>query len=127
DFYDCAPARSDGAVILIVDVSGHGASAAMLTGMVKLAFRDALSRGDDPADIVRRIAASRPLFPEGQHLTALCARIDPAEGWIEYVNAGHPPGLVARRDGALVRLETTAPLVHPVFERWECESRSVPF
>jgi phosphoserine phosphatase RsbU/P len=127
DFYDCAPAGADGAVLLIVDVSGHGASAAMLTGMVKLAFRDALVQGDEPVDIVRRIAQSRPLFPEGQHLTTLCARIDPEAGRLDYVNAGHPPGLLVRASGELVRLETTAPLVHPVFERWECESRSVSF
>ena len=127
DFYDCAPARGEGAVLLIVDVSGHGASAAMLTGMVKLAFRDALLRDDEPAEILYRIAASRTTFPEGQYLTALCARIDPARGRIDWVNAGHPPGLIAQRSGGLVQLATTAPIVHPVFGRWECETRSEAF
>jgi len=39
DLYDYAVDRSGHTALLIADVSGHGASAAMLTGIVKSAFR----------------------------------------------------------------------------------------
>ena len=43
DFYDYVALPEDGAVILVADVSGHGASAAMLTGIVKSALHSASS------------------------------------------------------------------------------------
>src|SRR5580700_9231498 len=56
DFYDYVALPSDGAVILVADVSGHGASAAMLTGIVKSAFHAASSDVYEPVCIVERVA-----------------------------------------------------------------------
>src|SRR5215469_15053713 len=56
DFYDYVALPPDGAVILVADVSGHGASAAMLTGIVKSALHSASSEVYEPASVVERVA-----------------------------------------------------------------------
>src|SRR6516164_2280144 len=57
DLYDYAPLSPEGAVILVADVSGHGASAAMLTGTVKSALHSAGSEVYEPASVVKRVAS----------------------------------------------------------------------
>ena len=113
DFYDVAPARAGGALLMIADVSGHGASAAMLTGVLKLAFREGVAAGEGPAGIMGRLAVCTRLFPDEGHLTAICVRMDGAGRRLVIVNAGHPPGYLVGGGGRLVQLESTAPIVHP--------------
>ncbi len=111
DFCDYVLAET-GPAFLIADVSGHGASAAMLTGMVKLAFRAAVGKAYAPEVVMQRIAASSALFPVGRYVSALSVRLHPESNALEYVNAGHPPGLILRADGSLARIESTVPIVH---------------
>ena len=113
--------------VLIADVSGHGASAAMLTGMVKLAFRTAALDRYAPAAVLDRITMSGGLFPAGKHVSAIAARIDPESGTLEYVNAGHPHALLLGRDGSLARLESSAPIVHPLLAQVRREAQAVSF
>jgi serine phosphatase RsbU (regulator of sigma subunit) len=109
--------------LVVVDVSGHGATAAMQTGMVKLAFRDAVGEGLEPAAVARRIARTCRLFPQGRHLSAVCVR---AHGdRIEIVNAGHPDVFRIGRDGVVERLASTAPIVHPGLTPWRYDARVV--
>ena len=49
DLYDYACWASNEAALLVADVSGHGASAAMLTATVKSAFRSTHVEGYDPS------------------------------------------------------------------------------
>ena len=112
DFCDYVLAET-GPAVLISDVSGHGASAAMLTGMVKLAFRAAVGKAYAPEVVMQRIAASSALFPVGRYVSALCVRIDRESNRLEYVNAGHPPGLIVGAQGSVARIESTIPIVHP--------------
>ena len=49
DLYDYAAAGSGQTALLIADVSGHGVSAAMLTGIVKSAFQASHVDGFEPA------------------------------------------------------------------------------
>jgi sigma-B regulation protein RsbU (phosphoserine phosphatase) len=55
DLYDYAVDRSGQTALLIADVSGHGASAAMLTGIVKSAFRASHVDDYDPLSVVDRV------------------------------------------------------------------------
>jgi len=126
DFCDYILAET-GSAFLISDVSGHGASAAMLTGMVKLAFRAAAGKAYAPEIVMQRIAASSALFPVGRYVSALCVRLHPASGTLEYVNAGHPPGLIVRADGSLERIESTVPIVHPALAYHPTAPRALAF
>jgi phosphoserine phosphatase RsbU/P len=125
DFCDYVLREDAPGAMLISDVSGHGAPSAMITGMVKQAFRGAMPEEFAPATVLERIAAASRLFPEGKYVTATSVRFDRASPSLEYACAGHPPGLLLRRDGSLTMLETTAPLIHPALPHWRCDQRTV--
>lgn len=126
DFADYV-AVAGGAALVIADVSGHGGAAAMLTGMVKLAFRAARTEDFDPAAVCRRLAEASAAFPEGRFVSALAVRVDPARGRLEYVNAGHPAGLLVRPDGTLTLLESSLPFFYRDLALPPILGRSLPF
>jgi sigma-B regulation protein RsbU (phosphoserine phosphatase) len=137
DFYDYAPTTSRaGVAVMIADVSGHGASAAMLTGIVKSGFQSSATDGYDPLAVVLRIFGSIGSFAPEKFVTVLCARLSDDEGVLDYVNAGHPygfvwrpgPGQAAGNGGAAgsrewIELAPTGPLISPALPagkaRWE--------
>jgi phosphoserine phosphatase RsbU/P len=124
----CDYAFGDGGVAaLVIDVAGHGARAAMLTGMVKLAFHAAAAEAYEPAAVLRQIVDSSRLFPRGLHLTGFALRARPVAGTLEYVNAGHPPALLKRADGTVARLGATTTVVHPALPNVGGRAESVPF
>jgi sigma-B regulation protein RsbU (phosphoserine phosphatase) len=119
DFYDYVALPSSGAVILVADVSGHGASAAMLTGVVKSAFHSASADIYEPVCVVERIANSVRAFGAHHFITLICARVQ--NGSLDFVNAGHPPGILSSTTTtAAALLETTGPIISPAFKcSWE--------
>jgi serine phosphatase RsbU (regulator of sigma subunit) len=125
DFCDFILRDDAPGAILIADVSGHGAPAAMVTGMVKQAFRAAALEDFSPSAVLERIVTASRLFTDGKYVTATCIRIRPASETIEYANAGHPPGMLLRSDGSVTPLESSAPIIHPGLPDWYCEQRVV--
>jgi len=126
DFYDFCRA-GDHVAFLAADVTGHGAAAAMLTGMVKSAFQSLVAEGAPPREVVRRIATSLATLDESRFVTVLCARFDPAEGRLEVVNAGHPPPMLRRPDGSVERLARTGPMVCAGNPELDWRTARVPF
>ena len=110
DFYDYVALSQDGAVILVADVSGHGASAAMLTGIVKSAFHSASSEHYEPACVVERVANGIRPFGHHHFITLICARV--RNGSLDFVNAGHPPGILSNLETTAL-LEPTGPIISP--------------
>ena len=51
-------------------------------------------------------------------VSAICVRLHPQTRTAEYVNAGHPAGLVVAAGGGVTRLDSSAPLVHPELANW---------
>jgi len=124
DFYDHVALAGDGLALIVTDVAGKGASAAMMTGMLKQAFHAAARDGYVPAAAGQRVFEACRLFPEDRFATAFCARIDPAQGMLEYVcTAGHPPAYLRRRSGDIERLEVSAQMLHPAFDTFHFEQR----
>ncbi len=122
DLYDYAstPGRT---ALLVADVSGHGVSAAMLTGVVKSAFRSSDADGYEPAAVVQRLSNSLAAFGNERFVTLFAAVLVADTGRLQYVNAGHPPGLLWKADGQVEWLASTGPLVSPALPvrhaRWE--------
>ena len=123
DFCDYVLRDGGPGALIVSDVSGHGAPAAMLAGMIKQAFHGAEAESFAPGVILQRIVAANRIFGDGKHLTAVCVRIQPGSKTLEYVSAGHPPGLLLRKDGTIESLESSAPLIHPALPEWHCEQR----
>jgi sigma-B regulation protein RsbU (phosphoserine phosphatase) len=122
DLYDYAAAGPGRATMLIADVAGHGVRAAMLTGVVKAAFDASHADEYEPRAIIRRIAEGVRRFELTRFVTAVCARIDAAQGTLEYVNAGHPGGMMWSAAGdRILRLDSTGPFASSAFPdaRWE--------
>ena len=125
DFCDYVLRDDAAGALLVSDVSGHGAPAAMITGMVKQAFHAALQEDFSPAAVLERIASASRLFPDGKYVTATSVRFWPASRTLEYASAGHPPGLLLGHDGSMAPLEPSAPMIHPSLPAWHCEQRVV--
>jgi phosphoserine phosphatase RsbU/P len=123
DFYDYAAVSQDGVAILVADVSGHGASAAMLTGTVKSAFHSASADLYEPACVVDRVANGIRTFGHHHFITLICARI--RNGSLDFVNAGHPPGFLLNGAPDVALLEPTGPIISPAL-RFSWEQRTVP-
>lgn len=94
----------------IVDATGHGASAALLTTLAKLLFHHGSMENTRPASIMRVVNNDfRSIFGARSFMTAMCVALDPVSGHATVVGAGHPPLLVARRDGRTEALRSSAP------------------
>lgn len=94
DFVDIYQNAPDRVTLLIADVTGHGASAALTTATAKTAFTRAAAAADDPATLLtamqRELAGTTP---PGQYLTALAVMYDAATRRALLCSAGHPQPL----------------------------------
>jgi len=126
DFYDYA-ASGHGVTLLVADVSGHGAPAAMMTGMIKSAFHASAGDGHAPLAVIERISASLPLFDDRRYVTAICARLSRAGDRVDVVNAGHPGGLLIRAGRAPELISSTGPILHGAIDgrRWDVTTHSL--
>ena len=120
DLYDYATIAGGRTAILIADVVGHGVSAAMLTGVVKSAFRASDGDGYEPEAVVQRVRSNLSAFGPERFVTLIAAVLG-GDGELRYVNAGHPAGLLWEAGGAIRRLPSTGPLVSPALPpcTWE--------
>lgn len=126
DLYDYAAASTRRTALLIADVSGHGVSAAMLTGIVKSAFHASHVDGFEPVAVVDRVSHGLAAFSAERFVTLVAALIAPADGELRYVNAGHPPMLLWGSARAPQWLDSTGPLVSPALTALTWQERVVP-
>ena len=119
-------AIGDGRIALLVaDVMGHGVSAAMLTGVVKSAFRASSPDLYEPRAMVNRLWTNMDAFGPERFVTLIAAVVSLADKRVEYVNAGHPAGLIFGAREGVSRLASTGPLVSSAFRDSAWEQRSV--
>ena len=128
DLYDFA-ANSDGSVsVLVGDVSGKGMGAALLMSSFLSSWRVLADTVEDPALLMKRlnelmIRAAEP----GNFVTVFLGRLDPRQGSIRYVNAGHPPPIVIQNGEASTLDATGIPVGMLPGMTWECgEKRCEP-
>ena len=126
DLYDYAADASGRTALLVADVVGHGASAAMLTAVVKSAFRACEPDDYDPAAVAARVRAGIAPFGFERFVTLVAARVSPSNGLLTYVNAGHPAGLLWNDGGRRDRLESTGPLLSPALSGAHWEAAALP-
>jgi sigma-B regulation protein RsbU (phosphoserine phosphatase) len=124
DFYDYTVSATGAVTLLVADVSGHGASAAMLTGIVKSAFHSDSQDGYRPQSVVERVSNGIRPFDNHHFITLICVCL--RKGALDFVNAGHPPGIVRKRDGSTVLLGSTGPLISPAFSDFSWEQHTIP-
>jgi sigma-B regulation protein RsbU (phosphoserine phosphatase) len=94
----------------MVDATGHGASAALLTTLAKLLFHHGTAENNRPVEIMEAVNNDfRSIFGARSFMTAMCVALDPTTGRAGVVGAGHPPLLVARAGGRTESIPSSAP------------------
>jgi phosphoserine phosphatase RsbU/P len=94
----------------IVDATGHGASAALLTTLAKLLFHHGTAEHSQPVEIMEAVNNDfRSIFGARSFMTAMCVAVDATSGRASVVGAGHPPLLVARAGGRTESIGSSAP------------------
>lgn len=89
DFYDFYVLEGGRLGVLIADVSGHGVSAALYTGMVKSEMQAVPARAGAPGELFEQINESLRMAVSNRFVTALLVLVDPASRKLRYVSAGH--------------------------------------
>src|SRR5262249_41195890 len=126
DLYDYAADSAGNVGLVVADVAGHGVSAAMLTGIVKSAFRASRPDGYDPISVVQRVWNDVSGLGPERFVTLLAVVAVPQDGRLAYVNAGHPAGLLWNSDRRMRRLASTGPLISPAFPAPQWDQLVVP-
>lgn len=114
DFYDyfALPERNTLRTV-IADVSGHGARAAFIMSIVRTLFRLTQTRYIPLATTVRLINDHLLdiIGTEEDFVTLFCADIHFNTRTMQYINAGHCPGMLRSAEGAITRLASSTPLL----------------
>lgn len=106
DYYDYLEGVRGTLGVTIADVSGKGTGPALLMASVQATLRALTALGDLPLDAlfsrVNRMVY-RSTEPN-KYVTIFYGRLDPTNGELEYVNAGHVRPLLLRKTGEAERL-----------------------
>ena len=125
DCFDVGLLDANHLYVVVIDVTGHGASSALDALKAKSQLRAAIRSRPDPGAAIDWL--SREMLKD-QHtdlLTASVTVIDLTTGEIRYANAGHPPALLT--DGTTHReLEPTGPLVGAFTASWSTGETTLP-
>ncbi len=107
DYYDFIPKPDDRMLIALGDVSGKGTAAALLMSSLHAAIHAqtvAKSTLSETVTAVNQYLAYNT--PANRFITFFMAELDPETGELTYINAGHNPPIVARKDGQVEELES---------------------
>jgi serine phosphatase RsbU (regulator of sigma subunit)/catechol 2,3-dioxygenase-like lactoylglutathione lyase family enzyme len=122
DYYDFLDLGPDRFGLVIGDVSGKGIAAALLMANLQANLRSQCSIAHDCLENILRVVNQffSQNTPDGSFATLFFADYHVPTGRLRYINCGHPPALVLRRDGSIDRLDPTATVLG-IFKKWDCE------
>ncbi|MEW1953102.1 GAF domain-containing SpoIIE family protein phosphatase [Terrabacter sp. NPDC080008] len=117
DWYDAIPLPRGRALLMIGDVAGHDAGAAVAMGQIRAAAR-ALAPTHEPARLLEELDRFVTASSTQTMVTAAAVLLDPGKGSLTFSLAGQPPPML-RRPGSPVTLlgPTDPPLGSPAGSR----------
>jgi serine phosphatase RsbU (regulator of sigma subunit) len=116
DFYDFLSLPDGRWGLVLADVSGKGAPAALYMAMTRSLIRSEASHHTNPSVVLTKV--NRRLLVESRcemFVTVFYAVLDPAQRSLTYASAGHEPPFLRRASGRLERL-TSGGLILGQFE-----------
>ncbi len=126
DFYDFVPLPDNRLALAVGDASGKGLAAALMISNVQSSLRTAeLFSGNDAAAVLG--AVNRQVYGSSladRYATLFYGVFDIAARTLSYVNAGHNPPVIMRRNGSIDWLETGGAPVG-MFPDWTYEEGAV--
>ena len=106
DYFGFHQLEGDQWALVLGDVSGKGAPAALLVSTLDSALRLMLDHMGVSPEMVNRL--NRHVFESSaahKFITMIAAELEPREGALTCLNAGHNPGLLLRASGTIEHLE----------------------
>jgi sigma-B regulation protein RsbU (phosphoserine phosphatase) len=124
DLFNFCPLNDAELAVFVIDVSGHGVPAAMVTVSLSQflslqaghllatpAGADAVPRAARPAEVLQRLDDEYPMERFDKYFTIAYALVDHRAGRLRYSLGGHPQPVLLRADGRLEILEAGGPLI----------------
>jgi sigma-B regulation protein RsbU (phosphoserine phosphatase) len=106
DYYDVIKLNNEKFIIAIADVSGKGTPASLLMANLQAMIRALVPIGLSLPELTKRV---NDLIYEStgndRFITFFWGALDTNSNTLNYVNAGHNPPILLRRDGKIERLE----------------------
>jgi len=108
DYYDIINNDEGNTFLVIADVSGKGAGAAMIMANLQASIRVGLEITEDFADFVARINNHiHKNTSSSEFITLFIGAWEPSRGMFHYINAGHNPPIMLNKDGRITTLDAT--------------------
>jgi serine phosphatase RsbU (regulator of sigma subunit) len=102
DYYDVLTLGPDRFGIMVADVSGHGAPAAIVMAMIRAVLHTYPGVADDPPAVLHHINRHfRYLWDTAMYATAVYAVLDVGRRTLRVSSAGHPPPFLVRPPQAI--------------------------
>ena len=112
DYFDFMAMGSETFAVTVADVSGKGASAALLMASCKSMLTALVDTGTPLLERVSRLNRYvRENSTANKFVTFFHAEVDGAKGVLRYCNAGHNPPLLLEPSGEVRGLEPTGPVL----------------
>ncbi|WP_337098375.1 PP2C family protein-serine/threonine phosphatase [Paenibacillus sp. YIM B09110] len=94
--------------VILLDMMGHGIASSLVCMYISSVLRDMITRVSDPEQVMRELNRyMKRLYMKDEllnyYFTAIYLVLDTEERTVEYVNAGHPPGIMLQQ-GKAIRL-----------------------
>jgi sigma-B regulation protein RsbU (phosphoserine phosphatase) len=122
DFYDFLPLADDRLAIAVGDASGKGLPGALMVSNLQSSVRTASFFAGENLPLTLE-AVNRQVYESSlvdHYATLFYSILDIARHTLRYVNAGHPPPILIRRDNSIVLLEAGGAPVG-MFPTWKYE------
>lgn len=110
DYYDFLVDRGR-LLFALGDVSGKGTAAALLMAMLRAAVRAQWTEGSLSEGVARANGTLCQTIPENRYASLFLGCLDPVEGRLTFVNAGHYPPVVVRAHGGVETLGEGGPVL----------------
>ncbi|RJE85103.1 fused response regulator/phosphatase [Paenibacillus sp. 1011MAR3C5] len=115
DYYAWFRIDRDRYAVILLDMMGHGISSSLVCMFISSVLKDMMFRITDPEEVILELNRYMGQLYRSDELmnyyfTAVFVVIDTANHTVEYVNAGHPPGLVVT-DDSLAMLNPSGPAI----------------
>ncbi|MGI8555701.1 MAG: SpoIIE family protein phosphatase [Pyrinomonadaceae bacterium] len=105
DYYDFIPNPNGNMFIALGDVSGKGTAAALLMSSLHAAIHAQVAAQDSLSKAITSVNQyMTENTPTNRFVTLFITELNPADGTLNYINAGHNPPLVVRADGTVEQL-----------------------
>lgn len=117
--------------VILLDMMGHGISSSLFCMFIASVLKDTVTTYVEPEKVIQELNRRfNMLYIENQlvqyYFTAIYLVIDTRYKKIDYVNAGHPPGLFYQENGKVVKLGTVCPPVG-LFDKIEAPTQTITY